>query len=89
MVYLTYKLKKKRIPHISVINKEDMDIWRKTMFYSLNLQGKESVIIITLVIIVLTGYRGIVMSSFVFPFITFSKGIMTARQLHLEFMGII
>ncbi len=32
MVYLTYKLKKKRIPHISVINKEDMDIWRKTMF---------------------------------------------------------
>lgn len=53
------------------------------------MQGKESVNIITLVSIVLTGYSGIVMSSFVFPFITFSKGIMTARQLHLEFMGII
>lgn len=45
--------------------------------------------IITLVSIVLTGYSGIVMSSFVFPFITFSNGIMTARQLQPEFMGII
>ena len=41
--------------------------------------------IITLVSIVITGYSGIVMSSYVFPFIKFSKGIMTARQLHLAF----
>ena len=51
------------------------------------LKLESAVNIITLVSIVLTGYSGIVMSSFVFPFITFSKGIMTARQLQPEFMG--